>query len=306
MRRLAALGILEHVDLFTCVSGGSIAGATVIKHWADPARLDILDRYLRTPIYRRVVGDRRRVSTHFEDRLDKLAASYDRDLFDGATLDGLGGGPRLYVNATNLATGNLFFFVTGGGKPAEMGEHELGVVAAPGFRCAGRWRRRRRFRRCFRCCAWMPAAMRTPAAWSTSRSPTAACTTTWASTPGARTRNALDYVIVSDGGKPLPGRAPTESGAIVLKAALDIMMEQIPAWSLTGCKHRHAALKGPQPLWFSIDSREGEAQAGDAAFASIKTNLTRLGREEMDVLTRHGGALVEASHPPLRAELIGA
>ena len=132
MRRLAALGILEHVDLFTCVSGGSIAGATVIKHWADPARLDILDRYLRTRsiAVSSVIGG---VLDPFEDRLDKLAASYDRDLFDGATLDGLGGGPRLYVNATNLATGNLFFFVTGGGKPAEMGEHELGVVAAPGF-----------------------------------------------------------------------------------------------------------------------------------------------------------------------------
>ena len=104
MRRLAALGILEHVDLFTCVSGGSIAGATVIKHWADPARLDILDRYLRTRsiAVSSVIGG---VLDPFEDRLDKLAASYDRDLFDGATLDGLGGGPRLYVNATNLATG---------------------------------------------------------------------------------------------------------------------------------------------------------------------------------------------------------
>ena len=30
MRRLAALGILEHVDLFTCVSGGSIAGAGAV------------------------------------------------------------------------------------------------------------------------------------------------------------------------------------------------------------------------------------------------------------------------------------
>ena len=27
----------------------------------------------------------------------------------------------------------MFFFVTGGGKPAEMGEHQLGVVAAEKF-----------------------------------------------------------------------------------------------------------------------------------------------------------------------------
>ena len=53
--------------------------------------------------------------------------------------------------------------------------------------------------------------------------------------------------------------------------------------------------KGPKPLWFSIDSKEGEVQPGDAAFASaIDTNLARLKPDEMDVLTRHGGALVDA------------
>lgn len=126
--------------------------------------------------------------------------------------------------------------------------------------------------------------------------------------PLVRARNALDYVIVSDGGKPFAlDERPTESGAIVLKAALDIMMEQIRGLEFDRLQHRHAALKGPQPLWFSIDSREGEAQAGDAAFASsIKTNLTRLGREEMDVLTRHGGALVEARIRRYAPELIGA
>ena len=40
--------------------------------------------------------------------------------------------------------------------------------------------------------------------------------------------------------------------------------------------------------------------------SSIKTNLTRLGREEMDVLTRHGGALVEARIRRYAPELIGA
>ncbi|WP_282338397.1 hypothetical protein [Pseudomonas sp. PS02288] len=46
-------------------------------------------------------------------------------------------------------------------------------------------------------------------------------------------------------------------------------------------------------MWFSIDSTEGEAQAGDAAFASaIDTNLRRLSETEMNVLTQHGAALV--------------
>ena len=307
MRRLAALGILEHVDLFTCVSGGSIAGATVIKHWADPARLDILDRYLRTRsiAVSSVIGG---VLDPFEDRLDKLAASYDRDLFDGAPLDGLGGGPRLYVNATNLATGNLFFFVTGGGKPAEMGEHELGVVAAPGFPVC---------RAVAASSAFPPVfpPLRLDASSYAHASSVEYVTLTdggvydnMGINPLVRARNALDYVIVSDGGKPFAlDERPTESGAIVLKAALDIMMEQIRGLEFDRLQHRHAALKGPQPLWFSIDSREGEAQAGDAAFASsIKTNLTRLGREEMDVLTRHGGALVEARIRRYAPELIGA
>ena len=48
MRKLAALGILDHVDLLTCVSGGSIAGGAVARHWSDAGKLDVLDQYLRT------------------------------------------------------------------------------------------------------------------------------------------------------------------------------------------------------------------------------------------------------------------
>ena len=69
----------------------------------------------------------------FESRLDKLAATYARDLFKKKTLDQLNDGPRLYLNATNLASGNMFFFVTGEKKGAEMGEHELGTRPAKDF-----------------------------------------------------------------------------------------------------------------------------------------------------------------------------
>ncbi len=307
MRRLAALGILEHIDLLTCVSGGSIAGATVVKNWVDPTRLDVLDHYLRTRSIAAssVIGG---ALDPFESRLDKLAASYDRDLFDGATLASVAGGPRLYLNATNLATGNMFFFVTGGGKPAEMGEHELGVVAAPNFPV----------------CQAVAASSAFPPVFPPlrldARSYAHASSVEYVTltdggvydnmgiNPLVRARNALDYVIVSDGGKPFAlDERPTESSAIVLKAALGIMMEQIRGLEFDRLQHRHAALNGPKPLWFSIDSREGEAQAGDAAFASsIKTNLTKLRGEEMDVLTRHGGALVEARIRRYAPELIGA
>lgn len=295
MRKLAAVGLLDKVDLMTCVSGGSIAGGTVALHWSESNKLDVLDTYLRTRsvAVSSVIGG---VLDPFATRLDKLAASYDRDLFHGKTLNDLAAGPRMYFNATNLATGNMFFFVAGGGGPAEMGEHELGVVAAPGFPI----------------CQAVAASSAFPPVFP----PLRLDATTYAHAsavdyvtltdggvydnmginPLVRTRNALDYVIVSDGGKPFAlDESPTESGAIVLKAALDIMMEQIRGLEFDRLQHRHGALKGPKPLWFSIDSKEGEAQPGDAAFASaISTNLAKLNADEMGVLTRHGGALVDA------------
>ncbi|MNP29321.1 Patatin-like phospholipase [compost metagenome] len=121
-------------------------------------------------------------------------------------------------------------------------------------------------------------------------------------------RNQLDYAIVSDGGKPFAiDSRPTESGAIVLKAGLDIMMEQIRGLQFDRMQHRHLAGEGPKPMWFSIDSTNGEAQPGDAAFASaIDTNLRRLSAAEMAVLKRHGAALVKARIGMYAKELIGA
>jgi NTE family protein len=121
-------------------------------------------------------------------------------------------------------------------------------------------------------------------------------------------RNALDYVIVSDGGKPFAiDERPTDSGLIVLKASLGIMMEQIRGLEFDRLQHRFLAKLGPKPLWFSIDSKEGEAQSGDAAFASsISTNLKRLSDDEMSVLARHGGALVEARLRRYAPELLAS
>ena len=48
MRELHRLGILARLDLISCVSGGSIAGATLAVGWNDPAgALDRMERYLR-------------------------------------------------------------------------------------------------------------------------------------------------------------------------------------------------------------------------------------------------------------------
>ncbi|HET9025467.1 MAG TPA: patatin-like phospholipase family protein, partial [Burkholderiaceae bacterium] len=133
MRELQRLGILAKLDVLSCVSGGSIAGGTLVANFEDPAAsLDALEAYLKTRsiAVASVIGG---VLDPFESRLDKLAASYDRDLFSQKRLADLKKGPRIYFLSTNLATGNMFFFVAGGGKPEEMGEHELGTVEAPDF-----------------------------------------------------------------------------------------------------------------------------------------------------------------------------
>jgi len=296
MRKLAALGLLDKLDLLSCVSGGSIAGAFVAANWSKPDKLDQLDTYLRTRsiAVSSVIGG---TLDPFETRLDKLTASYDRDLFHDATLKDLAGGPRVYLNATNLSTGNMFFFVAGGGQPAEMGEHELGVVPAPDFKVS----------RAVAASSAFPPVF-PPLRLGTEIYAHAGAVEYVTLTDGGVydnmginpvvrvVRNALDYVVVSDGGKPFAiDERPTDSGLIVLKAALGIMMEQIRGLEFDRLQHRFMAKDGPKPLWFSIDSKEGEVQAGDAAFASaIATNLQRLSDDEMNVLTRHGGGLVEA------------
>lgn len=305
MRKLAAVGLLDKLDLLTCVSGGSIAGGTVAVNWGAADKLDLLDNYLRTRsiAVSSVIGG---VLDPFESRLDKLAGSYDRDLFHGKLLQDLAAGPRIYFNATNLATGNLFFFAAGGGKPEEIGEHELGVVTAPDFPIS---------RAVAASSAFPPVfpPLRLDAATYRHATSVEYVTLTdggvydnMGINPLLRRRNALDYVIVSDGGKPFANAdRPTESGAIVLKASLDIMMEQIRGLEFDRLQHRYAALQGPKPLWFSIDSKEGEAHPGDAAFASaIATDLHRLSDDEMQVLTTHGGALVEARIKRYAPELV--
>lgn len=304
MQQLQTLGLLDKIDLLSCVSGGSIAGATVALNWASATKLQLLDTYLRT---RSVAVSSFMAGSldPFASRLDKLADSYDDDLFKHNTLSALSNGPRLYLNATNLATGNLFFFVAGGGGLAEIGEHELGVVPAPDFPICKAVAASSAFPPVF------PPLRLGPEAYSPASVEYVTLTDggiydNMGVNPLLRDRNALDYIIVSDGGKPFTNSSqPTESGAIVLKAALDIMMEQIRGLEFDRLQYRHLAGQGPTPMWFSIDSREGQAREGDAAFASaIDTNLRRLSDEEMAVLTRHGAALVDARLKRYAPELL--
>jgi NTE family protein len=294
-RKLRTYNLLDKIDLISCVSGGSIAGAFLALHWKNPDVLELLDDYLATRSIA-VASFLAGALDPFHSRLDKLANNYDRDLFKNKTLGDLADGPRLYLNATNLASGNMFFFVTGGDKPSEMGDYELGIVDGTNFSIA----------RAVAASSAFPPVFPPLRLNAEEYPPAVKCDYVTLSdggiydnlgiNPALRSRNALDYVIVSDGGKPYEIKVePTESGAIVLKEGLDIMMEQIRGLEFDRIQHRHMAGVGPRPLWFSIDSVIGQEQDGDAQFASmIGTNLKALNAAERGVLSRHGAALVSS------------
>lgn len=304
-RKLRDLGLLWKLDLLTCVSGGSIAGAFLACHWGEDDALDALDSYLRTRSIAAssVIGG---VLDPFASRLDKLAGSYERDLYGQRTLGSLRPGPRLYLNTTNLATGNMFFFVTGGNGAAEMGEWELGTTAAPDFPVS----------RAVAASSAFPPVF-PPLKVDRSEYPVAGVDYVTLADGGVydnlgvnpllRKRNALDYLLVSDAGKPFSiDEWPTESGAAVLVAAIGILMEQVRGLQFKRLELNALATGGARPVWFSIDSTVGEAREGDAAFASsIGTNLSRLSAAELAVLDRHAGALLSHRIQTYSPELLG-
>lgn len=306
-RKLQELGLLDKIDLFSCVSGGSIAGAYLCSRWNVPTALDELEAYLR----RRSIA----VSSFlggalnpFGTRLEALAASYDRHLFHNATLASLGAGPRIYLNATNLASGNMFFYVAGGGKPEEMGEHELGQTGASQQLISTAVAASSAFPPVF------PPLRVSEEDYPNDHTEYVTLTDggvydNLGVNPLMRVeRNQLDYALVSDGGKPFQIHdAPTEAGTRVLIEAIGILMEQVRGLQFKRMELAHAAEKGPVPLWFSIDSTEGQINSGDAEIASsISTNLRKLSELEMTVLTRHAGALCEARIRRYAPELLEA
>lgn len=304
-RKLHQLGLLWKLDLLTCVSGGSIAGAFLACHWGEDDALDKLEAYLRNTsiAVSSVIGG---ILDPFHSRLDKLAATYEHDLYGQRTLGSLKNGPRLYLNATNLATGNMFFFVTGGQGDAEMGEWELGTTDAPDFPIS----------RAVAASSAFPPVF-PPLKINQSEFPAARVEYVTLADGGVydnlgvnplfRKRNALDYLIVSDGGKPFAiDERPTESGPLVLVAAIDILMEQVRSLQFNRLELNAGSEGGARPVWFSIDSEVGEEREGDAAFASaIGTNLKRLSAPEMAVLVRHAGSLLTHRLHTYAPELLG-
>lgn len=294
-RKLKELDLLDKIDLFSCVSGGSIAGAYLCSRWNDPTVLDDLENYLRTRsiAVSSFVGG---ALNPFGTRLDALASSYDKHLYQNAKLSSLANGPRIYFNSTNLSTGNMFFYVAGGDGPEEMGEHELGQTPASTQKISTAVAASSAFPPVF------PPLRVSEEEFPNDHTEYVSLTDggvydNLGVNPLMRMeRNRLDYALVSDGGRPFQVvETPTELGSKVLIEAIGILMEQVRGLQFNRMELAYAAGRGPVPMWFSIDSRDGEINPGDAEFASsIGTNLKRLTEAELDVLTRHAGALCEA------------
>lgn len=301
--KLKSLNLLDKIDLLTCVSGGSIAGGYLALNWNKPSVLSEIETYLKTQSIA-VSSFLAGLLDPFETRLEKLADTYDDGLFNKKTLEDLKSGPRIYFNSTNLATGNMFSFVTGGNGPSEMGDWELGYVNVKEFPIS----------KAVAASSAFPPVF-PPLVIGKGQYPSMDVEYVSLSDGGVydnlgvnplfRDRNNLDYAIVSDGGKPFEiDQTPTEKGTIVLKESLGIMMEQIRGLQFDRLMHRHTSNEGPKPLWFSIDS-EVKQNKGDHRFASsIGTNLKKLDEYEMEVLKRHGGALVESRIKKYAPELL--
>jgi NTE family protein len=305
-RKLHQLGILWNIDLLSCVSGGSIAGAFIATRWGDVSVLDDLEHYLATKTIDigTTLGG---ILNPFESRIGALASSYDKDLFSGKKLNDIKDGPRIYLNTTNLATGNMFFFVAGDGGLSEMGEHELGQVEAPDFPIAKAVAASSAFPPVY------PPLKLDKTIYNVHGVEYVALTDggvydNLGINPLLRTaRNNLEYAITSDAGKPFDiDETPTESSAAVLKESINILMEQVRGQQFQRLLWQHKAGAGPKPIWFSIDSKEGEISQDDAAFASsIPTRLKKLNQHQRSVLIRHAGALLEARLNRYAPEIVG-
>ena len=290
--KLRELGLLDKVDVISCVSGGSIAGGFLAANWKSADVLERLENYLRTRsiAVSTVIGG---VLDPFHSRLDKLASAYDRDLFNGATLTSLKKGPRIYLNSTSLSTGNMFTCVAGEDGRCEIGEWELGFHEYNDFPIS----------RAVAASSAFPPVF-PPLRIDRDNYPVTDVDYVTLTDGGVydnlgvnplfRTRNNVHYAFVSDAGKPFSiNETPTEAGTIVLKETINILMEQVRGLQFERLRLAHKAQLGPKPLWYSIDSHEGEQQSGDAAFASaVSTGLSKLSDAEMTVLKRHAGALL--------------
>lgn len=295
--KLRELSLLDKIDVFSCVSGGSILGGYYTYHINNPDVLKNFEKFLLTNTID-VTSVISGIINIFSSRIERLEKCYKELLFSNKDikLSDLNKGPRIYFNATNLSTGNAFIFVTGENKnDTGIGDWELGFHQAPDFPVSKAIAASSAFPP-----VYQPVILKSKVYPAKNKVDYVSLTDggvydNMGINPLLNLKyNNLDYIIMSDGGKPFSiDEDATKSGLLTVVKSLDITMEQVRGLSFYKLVDSFKINSRPKPLWFSIDSTDGEQIKGDAHKASsISTRLKKLSKEEMEVLKRHGGALV--------------
>jgi len=135
--RLNESGYLPRLDRISSVSGGSITAGVLALHWKA---LAFDNNKVSAAFQEQVVTPIRNLAGHTIDAKaivggiflpgtvgEKVAAAYDRYLFQGATLQALPEGPpRFVINATNVQSGALWRF-----SQPYMADYRVGRVDHP-------------------------------------------------------------------------------------------------------------------------------------------------------------------------------
>jgi NTE family protein len=134
--RLYEARLLKDMKRISSVSGGSITAGVLALKWRelsfDPTRINsdfvpAVVSPIRNLADETIDGDAIFWGIALPGRVsDRVAAAYDKYLFNGATLQALPDEPRFVINATNVQSGALWRFM----KPY-MRDYRVGKVKAP-------------------------------------------------------------------------------------------------------------------------------------------------------------------------------
>lgn len=295
-------GLLWDVDVVSCVSGGSIAGAFLASRWIEKERLDYnvfheLEEFL-TLRSLDVSSILKGLFCPSKNGLAILADGYDKYLFGGRTLGDLSQGPRLYLNTTNLKSGNMFSFICGGGEQAkaEMGDWELGWAAGADFSLARAVAASSAFPPFFSPLILSEDTYRTKKHDKGYVSLTdGGVYDNLGLNPMISSDNGLGVCLVSDGGKPFVFNGnPSRNGLAVLMNIANIQMEQIRGLKIQQLKAKRLESETLKAVcWWSLDSSVQGKEQTAAQLAQISTRLRRLKPGQLAALREHGHHLAE-------------
>jgi len=301
LKQLLEWDLLWDLDLISSLSGGSIVGAFVAQHWRDANALNELEDYLTTKSL--TANYYHGILSPFKTRTEVMAKSLSDNLFGDATLADLSNGPRSYISASNLATGDLFSFIAGDNRTALIGENKLGFQhkKVENFRIADA---------IAASCAFAPVFPPYRLNQDQYKSPLNFVTLTdgglydnLAVDPLLKQDHQIDYAIVSDAGKPLSlEQTPTESGVVAVWRTIDVLTEKVRVLQLERLKLLYECQRGPKPFVFSIDSNEGSGNA--QVCSAVPSELSKLDQKTSCLLQHHAKNLLKNRMKNVAPELL--